>query len=500
MPVIAIDAPVGGLNGYDSADSMPPTDALILRNWIPRAGYLQSRQGHVHFTANLGGPVETLVTHFANGVETLVAAANKTLWEISSVGANTSLGGPYTNDRWQHVMINGKLILVNGEDPELAFDGTILTPLDYTGSEPVITAGEFIGVCVFKGRAFYWKALGTKFWYAQAGAYQGDLNEFDIGSLIGLGGDIVLIQPWTIDPGTGPDDLLVIVTSRGELVLYQGDDPGALGYFEQVGRFEIPPPLSIRGWLRFGADLIIMTRAGYVNLATVIAQGATSDYPAFSRKLGRFVYEAGTNYQNNYGHEAIQADSSLLLFNVPIGDGKAEQFAHNPTTQAWSQFTNIPAVTFTRYGGDIYIGQLTGYVDHLFGFNDLGAPIPLDALPAYNVLGDPGSQKQLVAAQVLSTHPDPRKISLNGWGDYTVPDLPNQTLPPGPSEGTLWNVGQWNAVYWQRTGLNLAKTTKGWKNIHAFGFAVTCSVQMRVANQEVIWRQTGLRYREAGAQ
>ena len=40
MTAIAIPAPVGGWNARDSLDAMPPTDAIKLVNWIPRAGYV----------------------------------------------------------------------------------------------------------------------------------------------------------------------------------------------------------------------------------------------------------------------------------------------------------------------------------------------------------------------------------------------------------------------------------------------------------------------------
>lgn len=501
MPAIGLESPVGGLNGIDSVDSMPPTDAIVLDNWVPRSGYLQSRPGVIQHAGDLGGPVETLTAYKGTQTFKLVAGANGKLIDVTGGGTGADLGTGYTNDRWQSAMINDRLILVNGADPELAYDGATLTPLDYTGSNPAITPGEFVGVTTFKGRAYYWKETGTSFWYAEAGSYQGVLEPFDLGPVLQLGGNIKMMFSWTVDTGTGPDDMLCIVTNIGELILYQGDDPGNVGFFEQVGRFEMPDPLSIRGHMKYGSDVILMTRAGYVNLTTVLREDQVSDYPAFSRKIARLVFDTGSENYENYGHECIQTDGGFLIFNVPLGNDKSQQFVRNAATNGWCRFTNWNAISFQVFNNETYWSGYDGYVYKIFGNSDNGEAIILDALPAYQYLGDQGQQKQITAAQVLTTHPDPKLIGLTGFSDFTIPQLSNTQAPPGNAgSGPFWNAEDWNSVTWSRSGGQTAPTTKGWQNVHAFGFAVTVAVQMQIATQEVIWRQTGWRFRNAGAQ
>lgn len=57
MTAQAIPAPIGGWNARDALDAMPPTDAIKLVNWIPRAGFVQSRGGYAVHAAGLGAPV-----------------------------------------------------------------------------------------------------------------------------------------------------------------------------------------------------------------------------------------------------------------------------------------------------------------------------------------------------------------------------------------------------------------------------------------------------------
>ena len=501
MPAIGIDSPSLGVNAVDSVVAMKPTEAIVLNNWVSRSGFCETRPGCTQFTNDLGGRVETLVAYKGISDRHLIAGAAGSLLNITGGGSGISLGSGYANDRWQDATINNVLLLVNGADPELAYDGTTLTPLDYTGSDPTITPGEFIGVMTFKGRAFYWKNTGTSFWYAQAGSYQGELNEFDMGPVLQLGGNIKMMFTWTVDSGTGPDDMCCAVTDLGELILYQGDDPGNLGFWEQVGRFEIPDPLSIRGQMKYGSDVIIMTKSGYINLSTVLREDQVSDYPAFSRKIARLVFDVGYLYANNYGHECLLSEGGFLLFNVPVSSTQSIQYVMNSSTGAWSSFSEWNTITFALFNDVIYRGDVDGFVRKVGGNNDCGEPIKMTALPAYNYFQDPGQQKHITAAQILSTHPDPKLIGLTGFSDFTIPELSNTTTPPGDtSEGTLWDTELWDTFQWNKTGGVTSKTTKGWQNVSAFGYAVTVAVTMSISTQTVIWRQTGIRYRPAGAQ
>lgn len=538
MPVISIDPPTGGLNAFDSVDAMPPTDAVALTNWIPRSGFVESRPGYSLHVDELGGPVETLVgwkgsqagavsytdpnVNYENVfggsrsalLDTdyqLLAAANLTIWNATVTPA-VSLATGFTNDRWQTQMFNNYLVMVNGEDPPQQFDGTILeeitdwllwNPLlgDEGEFEPFTTANEFVGCVSFKGRMYYWKAGGQSFYYCQAGSYRGEIFEFDLGGVLQSGGSIISILTWTVDPGVGPDDMIVFLFDTGEFLVYQGDDPGNVGYFEQVGRFTMPDPISIRCWVHYGADVIVLTRIGYVSMTDVMkGVGVEGDFPKFSRKIGRAVFDDSLRFASYFGHEGIQTDSGFLIFNMPNSETRSHQYIRNPNTQAWCRAEGYNALAWETFENGTFFGNASGEIMKLGGYNDNGEPIALDAIPAFNYFQDPGVQKQIVATQVISTHPEPQKISITGVADFNLPQLPNIQEPPVATGSTYWNSGVWNVDFWIRPGTVLGGTTKGWHNVHAFGYAVSVIVQMKVDNQLIQWRQTGLRYRMGGAQ
>jgi hypothetical protein len=506
MPVISIDAPVGGLNAFDSVDAMPPTDAVILDNWVPRSGYVESRPGYKIYSENLGGPVESLMTYKGKTGSELLAAANTKIFNVTSGLLPVELGTGFANDRWQHFHINNFMILCNGQDIPKKTDGTSLSDLnlqlwDPTGEvfNPFPNPGEIVGGINFKGRAYYWKTFSQSFFYAQPGGFDNELFEFPLTSVVQTGGYIQTMFTWTRDAGVGPDDILGIIFSTGEILLYQGDDPGNIGFFEQIGRFEIPDPLGRRCTVKFGSDVIIMTKNGYINLTSVLKEDQVSDYPAFSRKIARLVEEAGNKYGALFGHEAILTDYGYLLFNVPVTTEKSIQYVRNASTGAWCRFTEIPALTWETFNDTPYFGSTDGFVRVSGGYVDDDEPIRMDALPAYHYLDDPGVQKQIVAAQVLSTFPEPKLIQVTGWGNFVLPRFVATVAPGGATKETFWNEAIWNVDFWNRTGGLFTDTTLGWQNVHAFGYAVTVSVQMAIQSQAVVWRSTGIRYRLAGA-
>lgn len=188
MTAIAIPAPIGGWNARDALGSMEPTDAIKMVNWIPRAGYVQSRAGYGVHVPGLGGPVETLAP-YRGLTEKLIAAANGHIWNVTST--NTSLASGFTEDRWQYTNHSTKLIFVNGADAPQVYDGSTVAAANFTGSPGGFTASTMWGVNSFKGRVYYWGKLKQSFWYAAAGAYQGTLAEYNMASVLTTGGTLV---------------------------------------------------------------------------------------------------------------------------------------------------------------------------------------------------------------------------------------------------------------------------------------------------------------------
>ena len=513
---ISVDAPIGGWNTFDSLDNMPPDCAVILDNLIPSAGTVDTRKGTIPFAdTGTGQPVETVASLDTNLLTRLLAASGGGMWDITSTPiVELHTAATFLNDRWQTINFRGiaeegVLIMCNGADNAQKWVDPYATTVDiaFTEVDPndpdeqIALDGKFIGVEVFKGRAYYWYDDDDSFWYAQAGGYQGELKRYPLGSVVQKGGKIVMMTTWTQqDSGDGKDDFLVIVFSTGEIVIYQGDDPETAGFFEMVGRYITAEPLSIRGKDKYGSDIIIMTRDGYIALSTIVQQGRISDVPAFSRLITDAIKERTQYTYRTYGWEAtLFAREGLFLFNVPITEVKFEQHVLNTVTQKWCRFVDINVNCMTVHDERLYGGTDDGRVIGLMeGTSDIDEPINFLALPAFNYYGDNGNHKMVTAAQIISTHSSPEQIDLRGYADFNFPSILPET-PTQEFEGIgRWDISYWDEDLWARGDTPFS--TQGWQNVSAFGYAVSVMVRFSKLNEGVRWRSTGIRFNIAGAQ
>lgn len=315
MPAVAIPAPVGGWNASSALDKMPAEDAVKLVNWIPRAGYVQTRNGYTSHVAGLGGSVETLATYRGTGSEVLIAAADGNLWDVTAAASSLATG--FAEDYWLHTHHSNKIIFTNGTDAPQVFNGTAVSAADFTGSTG-LTATDLWGCATFKGRVFYWEEGAQGFWYAAAGSYQGALTQFDLSTQLRTGGTLVMMLTWTLDSGSGVDDLAAFIFTTGEVLVYQGDDPGSVDAWSLIGNFQIGEPLGPRAHAKVGGTEIILTRDGYVDLSVALKDGRYSEQSAYSAKIIRASKQAAAEYGGFTGWEAVLYPAGqLFLVNVP---------------------------------------------------------------------------------------------------------------------------------------------------------------------------------------
>lgn len=520
---ISIDAPIDGWDAFHSLDNMPPTAAIILDNLIPGSGEVLTRPGTIEYwDLGTGVPVETVASLDSATESKLVAASGGGVWDITDpvvvmakAAAVEELApiGTFNNDRWQTSNFRkadeeGILIMCNGSN-----DGQVYTPGAPGALAPLVDTDvvgvDFIGVEVFKGRCYYWKENDDAFYYTDAGAYQGTFSRFPLGAFVKRGGKLVAVTSWTQqDSGDGKDDFIVFIFSTGEILIYQGDDPGGIGFFESVGRYKTAPVLSVRGNDEYGTDVVIMTQAGYVNLSSIVQKGRTSDVPQFSRLINKAIQKETRIRSNLFGWDCrLFPRAGIFVFNVPLSNTNFDQHIFNTVTERWCRFKGVNVNCFTVHNDRMFGGTSDGRILSLFeGTSDEGLPIQFTALYAFNTMGDPGNNTNLVAAQVLTTHSSPDYISLTGFSNFAVPVIKEVIIPDNEEQGN-WSINPaqpaspigsyWDEDYWATDG---TFTTKGWQNVSAYGYSVALLVRFAKVNSSVSWRSTNMRYWNGGAQ
>jgi hypothetical protein len=521
MPVQHQEPPVGGLNARDSLDGLAQNEAIKCVNWIPDVGYMRSRRGYVPYAdLGTGVAVSTLIPLRVTSGSHLLAVSDGGIYDITDPNeidpitietqvSAQALPQPLTSDYLQYAQWKGLAILAQEGIIPMQYDAasqelTVMSFTEYVDPElpapdPPLDPSKLIKPLVFKNRVIYVDAGRKSIWYCQAGSYQGEITEFPLDGVFQRGGSIQLLFTWSKDTGDGMDDMLVIMSSTGETLIYQGDDPDdALGW-ELIQRYQLPEPVGDLGVDRIGAETIVITDDGYINLSEALSQGQISDYATFSGKISRLVKRDLEYYQNNKGWAAVfYPHGNMMLFNVPIQSGRQNyQHVMNTRNGAWFTIEGWNACSLVSFESALIFGDDKGKVwvaDR--GVSDNGGFITCDCVTAFHQLGDPSVTKHMTAMTLIQNHAFPEAFSLDAFSDFARPALPPVKRPQERNVGT-WDVSNWDEDYWG-VGDGIVSGKKWRRPIQATGHSIAFSVRCSSQAQTVFWFSHTIEYTMGG--
>lgn len=465
----SIPAPHGGWNTRDSVSDMPETDAIVLENWIPKADKVTLRSGYEeHVTGT--GEVETLMTWDGPTSNKMFGCAGGNIYDVTSAGAvGAAVVTGLANNRFQHVNFSiasgDYLIAVNGADTVRAYNGT-------TWSEPAITGVTYLSqVNAHKKRLFFVEKDSLSFWYLGIEAIAGAATEFNLGSLCTMGGYLMAMATWSIDGGSGLDDMAVFITSQGETIIYQGDNPGDVNAWSLVGVFRLGRPIGRRCFVKLGSDLIVLTEDGFVPLSASLISDRSKPI-AISDKISPTVNSAFQNYGTLFGWQAVHfPKQGLLLFNIP-STGASVQYVMNIVNGSWCKFTGMDAHCWAVLGGELYFGGDTAVYAALTGTSDNGANIPAFIKPAFSYFRSRGRLKAFLMVRPVIEVTGTLTATLEVNVDYED-RLPTDTPTFSDTGVAPWNTSPWNTTPWSRG----AQIKKDWQSVNGVGYCATCNMK-----------------------
>ena len=482
---VSIPAPTGGWNTRDPLDGMAPEDATLLDNWFPETGTVQMRAGSIAFCdTGETDPVQTLFSYSGGGTTEMLAAAGGSIFDVTSGTAGPALGTGYTSDVWSwtnHASGGGTRLLAanaSGLDTAWVYDGATIANIVLVG----IAEEAVSQVMLYASRVFYVEGGTLSVWYTTAGAFQGAVTEFDFGTFCRKGGEIASIGSWTRDSGDGSaDDLFVVVTSEGEVLLYSGDDPANNWVLQGV--FAVGKPVSgFRCLLKTGPDMVLICDDGVQPLSEYLLLGTTR---ASSTKLGAKISNAAQDAVSQYGtlpgwQGVLYPDQSMMIINVPQSASLFWQFVANTTTGAWCRFKGMNAFCWGTLGRDLYFGGADGTVYRaLSGVGDSGSDVVAEVITSFQYVGGRGANKRFVMCRPVLQTNGLLSYSLGVDIDYAS----TSTLPTvnsnSPTAG-VWGAGTWGTSKWGGENLTLQRV---WSGVSGIGYSV--AVHMLVSTQTV---------------
>jgi hypothetical protein len=505
---VTVPAPVGGLNAYDSIVAMPEGDAMVLQNWWPQPFGCSVRKGYVQWATGLPSSVETLAGWSDQAsTDKLFAWSSTAMYDISSRAAvGAALVSGLSNARWEHVIFSNTagnyLICVNATDNGIIYrsagvarlsagDGIVANT--WAGLDPVNASM----VTVHQRRLWALQASTTKGWYLPADAVQGTFVSFDFGPQLTKGGNIQILQTWTADDGSGADDYLVAISSRGEAVVYAGTDPSDATKWGLVGVYFIGAPVTGKRCItKAGGDLLVLTQRGLVSMNAELASTKPSEERRSleSHKIQFLLAELVATYTALNGWSVIHhPPTNMTLVGIPsVSAGGNVQLALNHIIGSWTQFTNMDAASWISYSNELYFGDYdgvvyrawSGYSDNVLLDNSGGEGVTATVQQAYTYFGKHGTQKQV--GMYRPTFIAGGNLAYNCKIEYNFVDdtVTTPTASSSPT-GSLWGSALWGTSTWGGG----SSVTQSW--VQAEGVGVAASLKMVTqSDDEVLWVST----------
>lgn len=481
---VSIPSPTGGWNTRDPLDGMPPQDATTLDNFFPDTGSVNLRRGYELFCeTGETDQIGTLFPYSGGGTNDLLAAAGGAIFDITS-GTAVSLDTGYTSDiwSWTNHSTSGtpRIIAANdsGADVPWVYDGATIAAVVVTG----VTDTNLSQVLLHAQRVFYVERNSLSVWYTTAGAFQGALTEFDFGPLCKKGGTINALGTWTRDNGAGgADDLFVLVTTEGEVLIYSGIDPATATDWTLQGVFSVGKPVpGARCLVNTGPDLVLICADGIQPLSEYLVYGSTrASDTQLARKIANAAQNAVADYGSLTGWQGVTyGQASMLLINVPQSATLIYQFVANTTTGAWCRFKNMNAYCWAVHDGNLYFGGADGSVYLAWtGTVDITSDIIGEIVTSYQYVGGNGANKRFTMCRPILQTDGRLTFSLGVNVDYAnVNYLP--VVTSNVPSGSLWGSGVWGSATWGSGALTLQRT---WAGVSGIGYAV--AVHMVVSTQ-----------------
>ncbi len=377
---------------------------------------------------------------------------------ILRVGAIT--GGPFQDN--EALTSPGGAATANGASAS----GSAIT---ITG----VPTSDLTQVWSHKSRLFFVEKDSLSAWYLPAAAIGGAASELPLGAIFKRGGTLMFGASWSLDSGSGLDDVAVFVTSNGEIAVYEGDDPSSASDWVLAGVYEISRPLNKHSFFKAGGDLAILTEDGIIPVSEALRKDrAALQAVAISYPIEDAWKEAVANRSTEYPiTPTLWQSQALLMIGVQGSGGVA--YVANARTGAWCRYTGWDVRCGAVANDRLYFGSNGGKVMRgQNGGNDDGLAYTGLYVPKFTEAGV-RTPKVANHAGVTVKSTDSPNFRMTCFSNYEIGTYPIAT-PLASESGDVWGTGVWGTFVW---GSGLAERAFTiWKGVRASGYSLAPAV------------------------
>ena len=415
-------------------------------------------------------PYDTLTTAFQVGqtVTGGTSGATSTILSIVQTSATAGTlrvgaitGGPYQNNE----------TLTSATGAALANGASSAAPLATTLTG--VAGSSLSQVWSHKQRLFFTEKDSLSVWYLPVQSIGGAATELPLGAIFKRGGTLSFGASWSLDSGSGIDDVCIIVTNNGEIAVYEGDDPADANNWRLAGIYEISRPLNKHALFKAGGDLAILTEDGIIPVSEALRKDrAALQAVAISYPIEDAWKSAVANRSTEFPvTPTLWQSQALLMIGVPGTGGIA--YVANARTGAWCRYTGWDVRCGAIANDRLFFGTNAGKVMRgQVGGNDDGLAYTGLYVPKFTEAGAPQVKVANFAGVTVKATESPN-FRMACFADYAIGTYPNAT-PLGAESGDVWGAGVWGTFVWGSGAAERAFTL--WKGVRASGYSLAPAV------------------------
>jgi hypothetical protein len=496
----SLPAPYKGWNARGNLANMDPLEAIILDNIFPGVQDVSMRKGCLDFSTAYPEDIEMLMSYSNATGDELFAATDAGIYDATFGGAVGAAVASATSGYWSYVnMANAAgqwLCLCNGVDAYKTYNGTVWATPAITG-----VSGDTLNyVTLHQKRLWFIEENSMNLWYLATDAVSGAATQFPVGSLFKKGGYLVAIGSWTIDSGAGSNDLFVIVTSNGEIAVYQGTDPASSATWALTGVYAQAEPLGRRPFVDYGGDLLYLSKIGLIPIAKILQSTIVDRSETVSFKIDGAFITAAEDYATNTTdwHMVVHTAQNMLVVNIPVQtvpDIISVQFVMNTITKAWCRFTGWAATTWVIHNGQLFFAGGDKVSLAWTDVSDAGLPITAQVAQAYSGLGLRGQKKiSLVRPNVAFSNSVTVQMALDA--DFQTFVGQTQLTYNPLTAGAIWDLALWDDGVWD-SGSQILDPK--WTTVPSnMGYLHSFRMQFTTSTAVVTWTSTDFAHQSGG--
>jgi hypothetical protein len=469
----SVPAPVEGWDAVSPIAAMSPKRAVKLLNWFPQPDWVELRKGYIRWARTYTSePVETLMAYQGTTSQELFGASAGTIFKVTSGGTGVATLSGMTNSRFQFVNFTTTggsfLYIVNGADTPYYYDGVAWTAAVITGTG--VDPTEIVGVNAHKSRLWFIFNNSTKVAYLPLDSIQGTATTFELGGLMTMGGYIMAAGTWSIDAGTGPQDYLVFVTSRGQVLVYEGNDPDSDFAIVQV--FNMGQPLGRRCLTKVGSDLALICRDGVVPISrAMVFERAAVVKVTLTERIQRVMSQSAADYGDNFGWQLISYPvGNRCILNVPVVENETQvQYVMNTLHGAWCEYDDHNGSCWELYQDRIFFGGNNGNVYEADKTGtDYGQVMRADMKTAFNYYAARGQSKRWMMVRPLLTTDQQIEPGLAFNVDFKE-DAPISVPSSIANQSAKWDEALWDDSVWP----SVSRVEANWTSVTGIGYCAS---------------------------